>query len=162
MAVSVHLTFPVAGLVSAVPLTLTAGAARGMNAFNALARDKQEQEDEEEEGCRWLPGFAVGGDTLTSVKDLPAVHAGAVFGGHAIPSVVFVAVVWAVASAVTVHVIVLRRNVETGLLSNHQVCLTTDDCFSTYRRFTEAVAGFSSCVNLLLHTVDADLPISAP
>lgn len=63
--------------------------------------------EEEWEG-RWLPGFAVGGDTLTSMKDFPTVHAGAVFNGHTVSSVVFVVVMWAVASAVTAHVIVLR------------------------------------------------------
>lgn len=89
---------------------------RRANAIKALAAPHEEQEKEEEkaeeedvEWCRWLPGFAVGGDALTSVKDFPAVQAGAVSGGHAVSSVVFVVVVWAVAAAVTAHGDVLRR-----------------------------------------------------
>lgn len=162
VAVSIHLTLPGAGLVSAAPLTPVADAAGGVDANKASAHKEQEEEDDEEEECTWLPGFAVGGNTLTSVKDFPAVHAGAVFGEHAVPSVVFVVVVWAVASAVTAHIIVLRRNIKAGRLIITRVFLTADYCFSTHRRFTEAVAGFSSRVNLLLNTVDADLSISAP
>lgn len=71
-----------------------------------------------------LPGFAVGGDTLASVKDFPAVHAGAVLGGHAVSSVVLVVVVWAVASAVAAHVSALRPDIKAGVLNNHQGCLT--------------------------------------
>lgn len=126
VAISVHLTLPGAGLVSAAPLTLIAGAASGVNAVKASVHKEQEEENEGEEGRRWLPGSAVGGDTLTSVKDFPAVHAGAVFGGHAVSSVVFVVVVWAVASAVTAHVIVLKQNIKAGVLDDHQVFLTAN------------------------------------
>lgn len=124
-------------------------------------QEKEEEKKEDVEWYRWLPGFAVGGNALTSVKDFPAVQAGAVFGGHTLSSVVFILVVRAVAAALATHADVLRRK-PVFLNNNHPVFPTSDYRFSMYRQFTEAAAGFSNSVNLVLHTVYADLPISAP
>lgn len=72
-----------------------------------------------------LPGFAVGGDTLTSAEHFSAVHAGAVFLGHAGATVILVVAVRAVAAAFAggVHILEItsRAKGEAAILNNHQI-----------------------------------------
>lgn len=74
---------------------------------------------------RELPGFAVGGDTLTNAEHLSAVHAGAVFPGHAVATVILIVAVRAVAAAFTggVHILEITSTAkcEVAILNNHQI-----------------------------------------
>lgn len=74
---------------------------------------------------RELPGFAVGGDTLANAEHFSAVHAGAVFPGHAVATVILIVAMWAVAAAFTgcVHIleIMSMAKCEGAILNNHQI-----------------------------------------